>query len=106
MSHDVVNEAESGLQRAYAAAGGKKAFPWATILQAIMALFGGCTAKRAQRFAKIFPEAFKAMVVDKLKEDELASASEAKLIAEVARAMFIKSKAGDIEVVAQHFNVS
>lgn len=63
---------EDRLERAYAAAGGRnaEALPWAQIIQAIMALLGGCATPAAvKRWAKRYPDAATEAINGVLKEN-------------------------------------
>jgi hypothetical protein len=67
MSHAV----EEKYAKAYASEGGRNAaaFPWASIIELIKSLLGGCTTTiGARRWARRNPVQFKAMVASKLLE--------------------------------------
>lgn len=67
MSHAI----EAKLAKAYTAAGGRNvgAFPWASILELILGMLGGCKLPVVQqRWAKRHPEAAKEALHDKYKE--------------------------------------
>ena len=92
---------EESVQKNYAAAGGRnaEALPWAAIIQLLMSLFGGgCPAKRAKRWARLFPEATKKMLDDKLKADGYFSNGKDRAAAvEAAYKTFLSSGDADID---------
>lgn len=86
---------------AYAANGGKAAFPWSTVLDIIMKLLGGCTTpKAAQRWARRHEAAAIEAVENDMKEQKLfASAKDRSAAARAAVQILIKATSAELRAV-------
>ena len=92
---------EDKFAKKYAALGGNNVgvVPWASIIELVLSLFGGCTApKAAKRWMRRHPEAAKEMISEKLKGEESFTASKNRNAAvEAAYATFLSTPDNVIE---------
>lgn len=91
-----LDTASAKMSRAYASAGGKNVIPWASIIQMIMSLLGGCTPANAKKFGKAHPLALEFLLRSKLKEESSLNPNDIKLVAKISVDQFNKATVADI----------
>ncbi len=95
--------AELKMAKRYEAISGKaKALPWAAIIQLILTLLGGCSAKGAKRFARRHPDALEDMLANKLREEggHLCKGNDVAMVAVAAVQVFNAASVAEIESMA------
>lgn len=93
--------AESKIEEGYKAAGGKKALPWAAIIQAFLSMLTGCTAKTAKDSCKEHPLAMAILFRRHLVNEDIVSKSEAAKVAPVAVDLFNSTSLPNVESVIE-----
>lgn len=97
-----MTQAQAKLSRAYVAVGGTNAAanPWATIIQAFLALLAGCSTPEAKAFGKAHPLALEFMLHRRLASSlDAISARDRKLIAKAGVKAFNSASAADVDAV-------